>query len=365
VNPTRANNTPRRAVVALAVALALAVGMTACGGGSQSVGSLLNETFHPNRQVHSFNLNLAFGVATSGLPKVSGPVSLQVQGPFESRGNGQLPRFDLGVDIGGSGRQLKVGATSTGEQFFVNVQGVPYVAPQSALAALQQGYSKSAAARGGQAPIATLGIDPSHWLVDPRIAGSATIGGAQTIHVSAGLDVPAFLGDIGRLGGTGSALGLGGLTQVGASLTPAQRSALARSVTSAHVDIYTGRDDHLLRRLSLTAAIAADAAASAALGGLHTGTINFLVQFAGLNQPQTIVAPANPHPLSELATALAQLGVVSGSQQASSSAAAPTTTTAPPTASPAPASPAYMQCVQQAGKDLAALQRCAPLLAQR
>jgi hypothetical protein len=97
-----------------------------------------------------------------------------------------------------------------------------------------------------------------------------------------------------------------------ALLAPSEIPAIASSVNSTHVDVYTGQSDHLLRRLSLSASISTNAKARAALQGLRTGKLSLQLQFTNLNKPQQIVAPKNPQPLSDLQGYLQQLGLLSG-----------------------------------------------------
>lgn len=305
----RAFNTTARPLVALLALSVVCFGLAACGGGSQKVSSILGPAFHPAQRINSGRLDLSLGFSATGVATLTAPVSLHLQGPFQSTGAGQLPRFDMGLDIGSSGHQLAVGATSTGSQFFIKLQGIPFQAPDSALRQLKQGYAQSTAAsakRRQTSTFASLGIDPSAWLVNPKRARDANVGGVDAAHVTAGLNVARFLGDLTHVAGVGGSLGLGGVSSVSGSLSPAQQSALARSVTSARVDVYAGKHDHALRELSLIAGIAAQPAASATLRGLRTGALSFRLLFSDLNQPQTIVAPSNPQPLSNLTSLLKQ-----------------------------------------------------------
>ncbi|MFZ1155884.1 MAG: hypothetical protein WAN93_13380, partial [Solirubrobacteraceae bacterium] len=74
-----------------------------------------------------------------------------------------------------------------------------------------------------------------------------------------------------------------------------------------------GQNDHLLRRLEVTATVSATPQTQALLGGLSTANIKVLLEFSDLNKPQTIVAPNNPQPSSQLLPAVQQLvGVLQG-----------------------------------------------------
>ena len=337
-----------------------------CGGGrSQDVNTVLRDAFHPSKPIASGQVNLAFGLTATGAASVQQPFSLRVQGPFESQGTGKLPRFALSVTVNTSGRPVSVGATATGSQLFLTLQGIPFVAPDSLYQQFKQGYTQSSAAQkgGGAATFASLGLDPRSWLIHPRVVGTSTVDGVAVEHVAAGLNLQQFLNDLGHISTQGGSLG------AGAGLTAAQRTALGQSVKSANADVYIGRDDHFLRNLTVQAQLAAPASAGAALGGLRTGTLDLTLSFADVNRPVTISAPANAQPLSRLTQLLGASGGTgtgglatgaTGATGATASAAPPTSTgsSAPPT----PAQQAYLQCTGRAGQDVAALQRCGPLL---
>jgi hypothetical protein len=313
----RTLNTPMRAAVAvLAVMLALAgLAPAGCGASSPSAQKLLNETFESPKPIESGQIDLSFALATSGYAALGQPVSLHLTGPFQSAGSSQLPRFALSVDISTGGHTIQAGATSTASQFFLELGGTPFVAPASAMAALRAGYAqatKTANSAKSKSSFASLGIDPGTWLEKPVNRGSSEIGGEQTTHIQAGLNVARFLADAAKLSGASGSVGLAGATPGSGLLSKAGIAALSSSVSSTRVDVYTGRDDHLLRRLSLSAKILTNAKARATLQGLSSATLSLQLQFTDLNKPQQIVAPRNPRPLSELLADLRQLGLVSG-----------------------------------------------------
>lgn len=350
----------RRVAASLALVGILLAG---CGGsGSQNVDTVLRQAFHPSKPITSGRVDLAFGLTATGLASVQQPFSLRVQGPFQSQGSGQLPRFALSVTLNSSGRPVSVGATATARQLFLVLQGVPFVAPDSVYQQFKQGYTQSSAAqRGkGQTTFASLGLDPRSWLADPHLAGTARMDGVQTVHVASGLNVQRFLNDLGRISTQGNNLGLG------AGLSAAQRAALAQSVTGASVDVYAGRGDHVLRQLTVHAKLATPASARAALAGLRTGTLDLTLSFADVNRPQTIAAPANAQPLSKLTSLLSRGGATGATGPTgvagTGSATAPAAAAPPATAPSASGQQAYAQCLNRAGRDVAALQRCAPLL---
>ncbi len=314
-----------RRLPALIAAIVLSAALAACGGGgSTSAQSLLNQTFKSHAPIESGRIQLSVSFSSVGairaLP-VKGPLSLRLEGPFQSIAAGQLPHFALQAELqsGGlltaPGHTLRVGATSIDGQLFIELGGTPFRAPATTVQALQQGYtqaSRAASSAASSSTFATLGVDPGEWLTNPTVVGSSDVSGAGTVHIVAGLNTARFLADAGKLAGAGGSLGLGAAGQGTGSFAAGEVSALERSVRSARVDVYIGASDHLLRALSLRVEVLTTPAARAALGGLRSGTLTLSLQFAELNQPQTIAPPSNPQSISQLLPVLERLGLVGG-----------------------------------------------------
>ncbi|HWX97349.1 MAG TPA: hypothetical protein VNZ01_10920 [Solirubrobacteraceae bacterium] len=289
----------------LAVLAAASLAPAACGGAaSPSASSLLKDAFASHKPIRSGLLGLSFALSSHGAAAAGkGSFSLRLAGPFQSAGAGRLPSFALALTLETAGRKLAAGATETAGRLYLDLAGASFLAPASTMTALEQGYAQasggSAAAKGGLT-FATLGLHPEGWLTHPAIAGS----GKDTVHIVAGLDAARFLADVERLSSSGLALGAGQGTGL---LTPARSQALSSSVRVGRVDVYTGAQDHLLRRLVLRAAVSSTPAARAAVGGLTAGTLTFELQFAQLNVPQAIIPPARARPSSALGSAVERL----------------------------------------------------------
>lgn len=293
-------------VCAVGLACASALALACCGsGGSPSAQALLSETFRSHSPIESGRIDLRLTFSRAGAAASNPALSLRLQGPFQSLGGARLPDFALSLTLASEGHYLQAGATSAGGRLFVALGGSAYVAPPEVTRALQQGFAEAARHAGGKSrsTFAALGIEPGDWIASPHVVGHATVAGADTTHIAASLDLQRFLADTRRLARAG-----GGLAGQGTSpLSPDAVEALAHSVHSARVDVYTGSRDHVLRRLTLTAAVAQTAQARAALGHLSGGTLSLALEFAEVNRPQRIVAPANPQPIEQLLPALERL----------------------------------------------------------
>jgi hypothetical protein len=325
--------------LALALLTIAALAAAGCGGGdgaatSPETARLLADTFGAGKPMRSGRIDLTLDVSAKGLPNLREPLVAHVTGPFQSAANGKGPKFafDLGLASGGS--KVKAGAISTGAKGYLTFAERAYALPDGAFGALGAGKPGTGLSLGG------LGIDPRRWLRDVRREGEEDVGGARTIHLAAGVDVTLLLADLDRLLAKADSSGVTGATgaQVPASLDADTRRTIERSIRSATVDVWTGREDHTLRRIAVDVRFDVPAGERAKGSAPQTGRVRFDLAFADLNREQAIGAPAHARPVSELASAMRQ--VLSGGNRR------------------------YEQCVQDAGDDLAKAQRCAGLIGQ-
>jgi len=356
---------PRAFAAVLALVLS-AIGLAACGGGgdesSQSPQQLLQETFGANKPVKSGNLGLNLDIAAQGLQGVKGPISLKLNGPFESQGKGKLPKFDLTLTLQTGPTNFTAGAVSTGEKGFLKVQGKTYAVGDQLFNQFKQGYEKAAAqsqTRSGGLSFKSLGVNPLAWLTDPKNAGTEDVGGTETYHVTAGIDISRFLQDVNSLLGKASSLGQGNLPS---GLTAQQRQAIERSVKSAKLDVWTGKDDKTLRRLRIELGISVPADLRKQANGLKSGVLVFDLKIENLNESQDIKEPQGARPLSELTAALGGSLPGTSSGGGTATAPAPSQTTPAPAAGAGGASQQYLDCLAKAKNDVSKVQKCADLL---
>lgn len=325
--------------------------LAACGSSDQSVDGLLSQTFSSSKALHSGRVNAQLDANVQGIKGLDAPVRLRLNGPFESQGKGKLPRFDFTLGITVSGQSFTAGGVSLGDKGFVRVNGQAYSVPDKLFQQFTTGYlaaaKKSQNDRSSAPSLGALGVNPRRWLRGAHKVGEEDVGGVRTIHITAGLNVPSLLDDLNKVLNRAQSATSG---QVPAKkLTDAQRRQIIGAVRTASVDVFTGKDDKLLRRLDVKVGLQKS-------GKVQGGNVRLQLQFDALNNKVDIKAPTNTKPLDQLVAGL-QGGVV---PKASGSAATPPaadSATAPSTA----AGTSYMQCLQSAGDDVAKLQRCAEI----
>lgn len=346
-----------RLLALLLVAAFAAFALPACGGGDdQSVDDMLAETFGPDKPIKSGKLAVKADLDLTGVEGLTGPVRLQVSGPFESSGKGQLPNFDLSASLVAGGQNLQIGAVSTGDKGYVKLQGIAFDIGDELYASFKKGYEdaqKQAGTESKDAPtFEALGIKPLRWLRDAKKVGEENVGTTETVKIAARVDVKTFIADVSKLLDKAKGLQIQGAGEVPGGLSAKQQAQVVRSIKSANIDVWTGKDDKTLRRIHVLIDLDVPADARKDVRGLQNGKIDFSLSISDLNKAQKVVAPSGARPLSELT------GAASGAtgEQATPSQeeqAAPTAPSGPPK---------YLECLEGAGDDISKLQGCAELL---
>src|SRR4051812_29005716 len=343
--------------VVLVVAALSAVLFAACGGGSSAdVKDTLDKAF--KTPIKSARIDLEVSLNVDGVKQLNGPVKLSVQGPYESGGSQTIPKADWDVAASASGQNFSAGFISTGDNAWIGFQGQNYEVGKAAVAQINQ-QIKQAAGQNKSKGFSQFGIDPRDWLTDAKDEGTDKVGGVETDHVSAALDVSKFVDDLNRL-----VKKAGGRTGSTAQITPAQKKQIEDVVKNPRFDVYVGKDDHIIRRLSADLSFSVPSDKQAQLGGLKSGTLSFSIEFADVGKPQTITAPANAKPLAELTSQLGGLGSVLGGGSSSSGGSSSGSGSSGSGSGPSSAAlQAYSKCLQKADPSKPAeLQKCADLL---
>lgn len=310
---------------ALLAAFVLAgLGLAACGGsggGNENAQKVINETFNGKKKVESGKINMsvtakleATGAAAAGLKD---PVSLKLSGPFQSRGQDKLPAVDLDLSVAGGGQTFTAGALTTGDAAFISYQGTDYTVPASQFRRYKRQVERDArnnTDNNNQFDFAQLGINPRNWIENPKNEGTEDVGGAKAIHVSADVNVSAFVDDLDNLLKKASDLGISQQQQqVPTKLTARQKKQIEDSIEAVRFDLWTGKDDKVLRRIEVEFGFKLPKSLSTQAQGVTSGTVKLALEIADLNKDQQIVAPKNARPLSELQNQLGLLGSLGGS----------------------------------------------------
>ncbi|HYF27128.1 MAG TPA: hypothetical protein VD931_15400 [Baekduia sp.] len=370
-----------RLLLLLCVAVLVPLGLSACGsddgGDDGSPAAVLQKTFGSGHAMKSGDLQLALDLDLEGLAGLTEPIKIRLDGPFASAGDRMLPKFDFDLELASGGQQFTAGAVSTGEKGYLALQGQAFDLGEELYKQLRTGYEQAQKQGGDDTKdgptFASLGIKPLNWLRDPQAAGEEEVGGAETTHIRAGVDVKRFLEDASRLLDKAKGLQIQGAGEVPGGLSAKQIEQISRAVKNAQVDVWSGKEDRTLRRLRLAVDLDVPADVRKEVGGLQSGKVAFTFAVADLNGDQEIKAPENARPFEELQAALGGLlgggaagtGAGDGATgSGASGAGGGGTATAPATQAPAtPDAPKpYLDCLQKAGQDISKIQGCAQYL---
>jgi hypothetical protein len=269
---------------ALAAVLAGACLAAGCGGGGGDPGPVLADTAAKLRTIRSGELSLSLHVDPQGDGSEFG---FEVSGPFSLAKKGSLPVADLEYTQIANGQQGTARLISTGSKAYVKVGDTVYELPAAQTSDLRNATGDLRSG-GGLAQ-----LDISDWIKDPELSDGGEVGGADTDHVEAGLDTAAAVDDLLRLGrGFGSSI---------PALDAKSRKRLVAATKSANFDLYSGKNDHLLRKLEIDAdfGLSVPDALASALGTTVGAKVDFELGISHPNSAIHVATPAHALPASE------------------------------------------------------------------
>ena len=346
--------------------------LVACGGGGdkEDATKLLDKAF--DKSIRSADVKIDGKLETKGLKGLDKPVRVEASGPYKDNGR-KVPSFDIDLKVGaGEGQTISTGRVSTGDRAFVKFEDTYYELPRSQVAAANRSFRGDERKKG---LVKGLGVNARSWVKDAKVEGSDKVGGVDTTHVSGALDVPSALRDLNRLvRRSGKALGAASGGQAPKPLSKSDLDKIAELVKDPTFDVYVGKDDDTIRRLSARLEFQVPKEDRASVNGLKGGTVEFSIEFDKVNGNQKIETPAKARPLSDLTKSLGASALDGGLSSlgggGTGSGGTDTTPANPPssgggttTGPTAEDFKNYANCLDKAkAQDTEALQRCATLL---
>lgn len=292
-----------RILALLASALAVAVGLAACGGGSSGPQAIVDEATLEG--IESGKLDLSIGIDSKG-PK-GGHLDVAVSGPFESEGGAALPELDLTASAKGKMKGKAVdfegGLTLLdGRRAYVGYEGVQYKVDPFTYGFVERMARQGGGAESNEVTACQEAVGDLHvgdFVEDPSEEGGVDVGGTQTTKVGGDLDTAGAIEALLELTEDPACReqldAAPGALPSKAQLEKAKGEAKG-AVKSAHVELYVG-DDHIVRRLTAGATIEPPKNASS---GAESVDLDVDLTLTGVNEPQTIAAPAHSQPLTKL-----------------------------------------------------------------
>ena len=284
--------------------IALSAALAACGGGgSDDPQTVVEEA--TLKGIESGKVNLAVDVNVQG--KKSGKVDVSLSGPFQSESEAEYPELDLAFSskgsLGGKDLNREGGLTLLGNKAYVAYEGTEYEVDSTTFNFVKSTLKQQSGGQGKSSEIAACQeaageLELSDFVENLKSAGSAEVGGTSTTKVSGNVDATAAIEAVSTLiedPTCSEQLSAAGPLPSAAELDKA-KSTVQDSLKSAHVDLYVG-DDHIVRRITAQATIEPPKSSKS---GAKRVELDLDLTLTGVNEEQTISAPASAKPLSDL-----------------------------------------------------------------
>ena len=269
----------RRALELAAVGLTL-VSVSACGGSSQA--ELLGQAAQNLSKVRSGNMDLRMAVSAGD---GSGQVGFEEKRPFALPSPGALPVAQTEVSHFVGSKQEGTTFISTGRRAYIASAGQAYELPAATVTRLRQ-------ASAGSGNLSGLQLD--RWAAATTMTDGGQVDGVSTDRFAGSVNVPQFLNDVMQL-----SRGLS-QTAVVPLVTTSEAADLARAVRASHFQLWAGRDDHLVRRVSVSVDFSAPsgAAASQAMARYSQSQMRLDLDLSSVNRPVTVSDPPGAQPFA-------------------------------------------------------------------
>ena len=272
------------AAVATAVAALVTAGCGGAGGSGEDGAQALRRTSANLAKIHSGDLTLRL-VLTPGKSGGGGRgVGVEMKGPFSFAGGGPLPVARVSYTQIAGGQQVPATFISTGRAAFVEVNGTTYRLPRAQADVLRLGAGAGADAKGLDA----LQLDARRWMRHPKLSGGPDLQGQKTDRITGDLNAGPALSDL---------LGAASRAGTGGGLQGADARRLSETVRSSSIEVLTGAEDRLLRRVTVSADLDVPESLRRQVGGRAALHLDFQLGVARPNRQVTVTAPKDAKPL--------------------------------------------------------------------
>jgi hypothetical protein len=307
--------TPRH-VPALAASIA-ALALLSCGGGGDEPAKPVAESADraqpaavklaktasgPNAKASSGVISGETELALKGVADFAEPFTVSVSGPFAYRKGAALPDYELDIGAGNYGVTL----TSVEGKSYVSLGTTAYELPATIRRRLVR--TSAHGENGLTKTLEQFGIAPWRWETEQLIAGTETIDGVKTTHITTSFNAGRILRDANTLLGLMRSLGVIRATGLPQAITARARRTVVGGVTSKVGASWIGVPDTVLRQSGFTMRFTIPRSERRNVGGLAGGTVVAKLSVSEVGKPQTIDAPATVGSFKDFQLALDALG---------------------------------------------------------
>jgi hypothetical protein len=296
----------RRTFALLAVFAALAAILSACGGGGGGSSDdpqqvIENATFEG---VESGTVDMTLNVTSEG--EHGGNMKIDLTGPFQSTGKKSLPEMALELkangDANGENIDFEGGVTVLGDRAYVGYKGKEYEVDPTTFGIVKSGFEEAEQegekeSKGGEASAcqkAATSLNLEEFVDNLENEGGEEVEGVKTTKLSGDLNPKNAVDAIVKLMETpacSSELEAAGPLPL--SELKQQEGELTDAIKKAHVQVWVGESDHIVRKVT------ADLTVEPKETG-ETAEAELSFTLGKVNEAQTIKAPANAEPLEDL-----------------------------------------------------------------
>lgn len=322
----------RTLLAVCALALPIPAAIAGCGGddgGDEDPQEVLTATFNNDTMISSGVLDVSVEASAEG--DQGGNFNLSLSGPFQGdpENANAIPQLDLTATASGEGGgqslDFEGGLVITEDNAYVEYGGDAYEVGTEAFDQLKAqaeaqagttgegGDAASSFREGCESAIEAQGGDPtacdfdvSAWFTELSNEGTEDVGGSEATHVSGQLDVETMLNDLFTLGASVPGANVQGLSP---EIIQSQLGTVSQAISTAEFDVYSATEDDTLRQFDFTIGIDPSAIPGGDASGVGSVDLSFSVAISDVGSEQTIAAPADPKPISELQSQLGGLGL--------------------------------------------------------
>ena len=265
-----------------------AAALAGCGGsGGGDAKDALADTAAKLGKIRSGVLHVELVVTPRGTMG-RGPIGFRLDGPF-SLGSADAPgQLRIAYTQLAATRRATVTVIETGGRGYVEIRGKTYELPATQAVALRAATQQLRSSGG----LARFGIED--WIRDPKLSDGGRVGGTKTDRITAELDVVQTANDLASLARAAG-------RQV-PELRGANADQLKDAVRSSSFELFTGKQDRLLRRVRIEAdlALGVPRELRTVLGSLVGAKVRFVLGVDRPNSAVHVTPPAHPLPASQL-----------------------------------------------------------------
>jgi hypothetical protein len=283
--------------------VALVAALAGCGGGSSAgagaagdkadkanspeARKLIRQTFGANTKARSGLLSGRLDISVKGVPRFRKPIAVTVSGPFRQPGRRDpVANFSVGLEL--KDKIYGADLILIDDEVLIGLGSTAYLVPAEIGSVMRRPLNADNALSG---VLGVFRVEPDRWAKSPRIVGNERIAGEEVIHATASIHADRFFLDVAKLVNILTSLRFTEVAGLPLGVGPKARAALVRSVTSAKGDVYSGADDHVMRRATFSMALKMSAKDRRRLGGISGITVAGDISTIDVGSPTRIEAP--------------------------------------------------------------------------